>query len=94
VSVYPFIEAERSDGRNVARACALLQVSRAAYYAHRAAGASARRRDDARLTEKIIAIHGESGGTYGTPRVPAELRNVGERASRKRVARLMLAASW
>ena len=35
VNVYPFIEAEKADSRNVARACELLQVSRSAYYQQR-----------------------------------------------------------
>jgi hypothetical protein len=37
VNIYPFIEAEKAQQRNVKRACELLEVSRAAYYAHRAA---------------------------------------------------------
>jgi putative transposase len=90
VNVYPFIEAENasSDG-NVTRACALLKVSRAAYYTHRNAGPSQRAHDDAALTEKIITVHGDSRGTYGAPRVRAELQAQGHRHSRKRVARLM-----
>jgi putative transposase len=35
VSSYPFIEAEKTCRRNVKRACELLKVSRAAYYAAR-----------------------------------------------------------
>jgi len=35
VTVYPFIETERSQQRNVARACVLLKVSRSAFYADR-----------------------------------------------------------
>ncbi|MEU4746747.1 IS3 family transposase [Actinosynnema sp. NPDC023658] len=89
MNLYPFIEAEKSRGGNVHRACTLLQVSRAAYYAHRAAAPSARRRQDAHLTEQIVAIHDESKGTYGAPRVHAELRTRGRRHSRKRVARLL-----
>ena len=34
---YPFIEAEKSQRRNVKRACELLKVSRSAYYAARGA---------------------------------------------------------
>jgi hypothetical protein len=43
VNIYPFIEAEKAGKRNVARACALLKVSRAAFYQHLAgrSGASA-----------------------------------------------------
>ena len=40
MNVYPFIEAEKQEQRNVKRACELLQVSRAAYYADRSDGAS------------------------------------------------------
>jgi len=37
VNCYPFIEAEKAGRRNVKRACELLKVSRAAFYAHRQA---------------------------------------------------------
>jgi transposase InsO family protein len=40
----------------------------------------------------IIAIHEDSQGSYGTPRVHAELADQGTRCSRKRVARLLRAA--
>jgi hypothetical protein len=36
VSLYRFIEAEKAQQRTLRRACELLEVSRAAYYAHRA----------------------------------------------------------
>jgi transposase InsO family protein len=86
--VYPFIEAEKAGRRNVARACALLKVSRAAFYQH-LAGPSRRQRADAELTAKIIQIHGESKGRYGAPRVHAVLARWGRHHGRKRVARLM-----
>nr|WP_042179522.1 IS3 family transposase [Kibdelosporangium sp. MJ126-NF4]CEL13865.1 Mobile element protein [Kibdelosporangium sp. MJ126-NF4]CEL17860.1 Mobile element protein [Kibdelosporangium sp. MJ126-NF4]CEL20685.1 Mobile element protein [Kibdelosporangium sp. MJ126-NF4]CTQ88233.1 Mobile element protein [Kibdelosporangium sp. MJ126-NF4]CTQ89598.1 Mobile element protein [Kibdelosporangium sp. MJ126-NF4] len=93
MNVYPFIEAEKvSATSNVKRACELLEVSRAAYYAQRTGEPSQRARDDAALTERIVAIHAESKGTYGAPRVHAELVATGWRCSRKRVARLMRAA--
>jgi transposase InsO family protein len=88
VNCYPFIEAEKAGRRNVARACALLKVSRAAFYQH-LAGPSRRDRADAGLTEQIRAVHEESRSRYGSPRVHAELRRRGHRHSRKRVARLM-----
>jgi transposase InsO family protein len=88
VTVYPFIEAEKAGRRNVARACALLKVSRAAFYQH-LAGPSRRDRADAELAEQIRDVHKESKGRYGSPRVHAELRRRGHRHSRKRVARLM-----
>jgi putative transposase len=48
-----------------------------------------RRRQDAWLLGKIRAVHKRSGGTYGAPRVHAQLRRDGVRTSRKRVERLM-----
>jgi len=41
---------------------------------------------------KIRAIHQDSAGTYGAPRIHVELAGQGLRVSRKRVARLMRAA--
>jgi len=89
VSVYPFIEAEKAGSRNVKRACALLQVSRAASYQHCRGNRSPREREDAGLTAQIRAVHEESKGRYGAPRIHAELRRRGRRHGRKRVARLM-----
>jgi transposase InsO family protein len=91
VKVYPFIEAEKAGRRNVARACALLKVSRAAFYAH-LAGPSQRERDDAQLAAEIQAVYEQSKGRYGAPRVHAELARRGRRHGRKRVARLMRSA--
>jgi len=88
VNVYPFIEAEKAGRRNVARACALLKVSRAAFYQH-LAGPSRRQRADAELAVQIQAVHQESRGRYGAPRVHAELARRGHRHGRKRIARLM-----
>ena len=92
MNVYPFIEAEKSKRRNVKRACVLLQVSRSAFYADRITGSSQRERDDAELTDAIIAVYDESDGSYGAPRVHAELADQGRRHGRKRIARLMRSA--
>ena len=89
MNVYPFIEAEKSLQRNVKRACELLKVSRAAYYAARRGRPSIRARQDADLAARVKAAHEESKGRYGSPRVHAQLRALGKRHSRKRVARLM-----
>jgi transposase InsO family protein len=87
--VYPFIEAEKQGSRNVKRACELLEVSRAAYYAARDGQPCDRDRQDSGLTVLIRAEHKRSKGRYGAPRIHAELRRQGHRHSRKRVARLM-----
>ena len=92
MNVYLFIEAEKAQQRNVKRTCELLEVSRAAYYAHRTATPSARQRTDDELTEHVRQAHQASKGRYGAPRIHAELRRRGHRHARKRVARLMGAA--
>ncbi len=50
---------------------------------------SRRRVDDQVLAERIRRIHDRSGGTYGAPRVHAQLRRDGTHTARKRVERLM-----
>jgi transposase InsO family protein len=92
VNRYRFIEAEKAQQRNVKRTCELLEVSRAAYYAHRAGTGSSRQRTDQELTERIRQAHQASKGRYGAPRIHAQLRRQGHRHGRKRVARLMRAA--
>ena len=92
MSIYPFIEAEKAQQRSVKRACELLEVSRAAYYAHRADVPSARQLADEELTERIRQVHQASKGRYGAPRIHAQLRRQGHRHGRKRVAGLMRAA--
>ena len=89
MSAFPFIEAERAERRNVAKACALFKVSTSAYYEWRKQLPSARQLADEALGERIQAIFDRSRGTYGWPRVHAALRREGVHASRKRVARIM-----
>jgi transposase InsO family protein len=92
VNLYPFIEAEKTQQRNVKRACELLKVSRAAYHAHRTDSPSTRQLVDQELTEHIRQAHQRSKGRYGAPRIHAQLRRDGHRHGRKRIARLMRAA--
>ena len=69
--------------------CSLLKVSKGGYYAWRDRDEAPRVRSDRRLLVLIRAIFEESRQTYGSPRVYAELRAVGEKVGRKRVERLM-----
>jgi transposase InsO family protein len=92
VNLYPFIEAEKTQQRNVKRACELLEVSRAACYANRADSPSTRQLVDQELTEHIRQAHQRSKGRYGAPRIHAQLRRDGHRHGRKRIARLLRAA--
>jgi len=50
---------------------------------------SARAAADAALAERIRAVHADCDGTYGAPRVTAELRDAGLRVNHKRVQRVM-----
>ena len=88
MSRYRFIEVERVN-HAVRTLCRVLQVSRAAYYHWCQLPVSERAQSDMHLTEQIRTIHAQSRQTYGAPRVQAELRTIGQRPSRKRVARLM-----
>ena len=76
----------------VALICRVLQVSRAGYYAWQKRPVAERTRQDQRLALEVSAVHAESRGRYGSPRVHAELRERGRRIGRKRVARLMRSA--
>ena len=73
----------------IATMCRVLEISTSGYYAWRQRPLSGRAREDARLRARIETIHAESRGTYGSPRVHAELTETGVRISRRRVARLM-----
>jgi len=89
VSRYRFIAAEKPAGRSVARASAVLEVSRSAYYQWSRQVPSQRAQAEGRLGERIARIHAESRGTYGSPRVQRQLQREGTGCGRKRVARLM-----
>lgn len=89
MNTFPFIEAEKAEHHNVAKACELLEVSRSAFYEWHQHRPSARALADEALGERIQVIFDDSRGTYGWPRVHKELRRQGVHASRKRVARIM-----
>jgi putative transposase len=92
VSRYRCVDAQKAAGFPVAAACKAAGVTRSAYYdwtASTAQGPSATEREEARLVAEIRRIHARSKGTYGAPRVTAELRRRGWRANHKRVERLM-----
>ncbi len=69
--------------------CRLLGVSRSGSDAWRRRPPSARARADQGLGRRIREIYEQSRGTYGAPRIRAELRDAGLVCSRKRVARLL-----
>ena len=75
---------------DVAVACRVLGVSRSGYYDWLGRPPSAREEVNTLLTKQILEIHHQPRGTYGWPRVHAELvLGLGEQVNHKRVARLM-----
>ncbi|SCF50483.1 Integrase core domain-containing protein, partial [Micromonospora carbonacea] len=66
-------------------------MSRSSFYYWRstAKARAARQAADVALVGRIRAVHAEHDGTYGAPRVTAELRDAGLAINRKRVARVM-----
>jgi putative transposase len=92
VSRYRCVDAQKAAGFPVAAACQAVGVSVSAFYAwtaRRRLGPSAADRREAGLVAEIRTIHRESTGTYGSPRVHAELRRRGWVVNSKRVERLM-----
>ena len=85
---FSFIHAEKANFP-VSALCRVLGVSRQGYYAHVARGPSERAREDARLQERVRAVHEASKQRYGSPRVLAELKREGFDASKRRVERAM-----
>ncbi len=77
----------------IARMAGLLEVSRAGFYKWRitqrrsALSASAQRRAD--LHVQIISHHKDSDGTYGSPRITADLHDAGTAVSVNTVASFM-----
>ena len=69
--------------------CRLLRVSASGYYAWRTRAESRRTGYDRELTRAIRQLHAESDGTYGSPRIHAELQAEGFTCGRAKVARLM-----
>jgi putative transposase len=69
--------------------CRLLAVSTSGFYASVDRPLSTRAKRDLVLSAKLEAAHDESRGTYGAPRLHAELVAGGENVGKKCVARLM-----
>ncbi len=85
--MFRFIEREKATIRT---ACRVLGVSRSGFHAWRIRPRSLRSLADEILVDLVTKIHTESRGTYGAPRVHAELHLAYDiRCGRKRVARLM-----
>jgi putative transposase len=92
VSRYRCVDTQKAAGFPVAAACDAAGVSTSAYYAWRHTtiqGPPPAAVEEAELLAEIRTIHQGSGGTYGSPRVTAELWRRGHKVNHKRVERLM-----
>ena len=89
--IYRFVDEHRG-AWPVRVMCRVLGVSASGYYAWRTRGESPRAKANHALLGIIRALHAESGGAYGAPRVHAVLRSYGRRIGRHRIARLMRGA--
>jgi transposase InsO family protein len=87
---FAFVHAEKAFFP-VAVLCRLLGVTRQGYYAFARRPPSSRLADDKALQERVRALHAESRGTYGSPRLLAALRAEGVRVSKRRVERALRA---
>lgn len=89
-SRFQFVE-DHHRAWGVKRLCQVLEVARSSFYKWRAGrtARAAREQADVALAERIRAVHAEWDGTYGRPRVTAELHGDGERVNHKRVGRVM-----
>ena len=83
--------ADHQRRHGVKRLCRVIGVARSSYYHWRATAPdrATRAAADARLAARIRVVHRDSAGTYGVPRITAELRETGHVVNHKRVARVM-----
>jgi putative transposase len=87
---YAWIEdQQKGDEFNVDAMCEALNVNRSGYYAYKNSPPTMRETDDERLTALIEKSFYESNRNYGTARIQADLRDWGEKISRRRIGRLM-----
>ncbi len=83
---------------SIEKMAGILGGSCSGYYRFLKAKPSTREQENPALLKEVYKIHQDSYGTYGSPRIHAELKANGEIFSRKRVAQLMknqgIKAKW
>jgi transposase InsO family protein len=85
---FAFIHAEKASFP-VAALCRLFGVSRQGYYTYAARPKAEHRAREIALRQELKALHVQSRGTYGSPRMLAALRAKGLRIGKRRVERTM-----
>lgn len=77
------------DEFSIERMASVFNVTRSGYYAYVKRGKSDRSNEDQILLEVIEKSHKESRGRYGSPSIHGDLKDLGYKVGRKRVARIM-----
>ncbi len=85
---YAFIEQHKQD-HSVRRMCKVMQLHPSGYYAWKTEPQSSRVKDDQRLLGLLKQAWLESGGVYGYRKLTLDMRDLGERCGKHRVARLL-----
>jgi transposase InsO family protein len=90
VNRFQFV-ADHHPRHGVKRLCKIIGVARSSYYYWTSTAPQRAARDaaDQALAGQIRQVHAGSDGTYGAPRVTAELHDSGQPVNHKRVARVM-----
>jgi transposase InsO family protein len=90
VNRFQFV-ADHQQRYGVKRLCQILTVARSSYYYWRSTASERAARDaaDAALAVRIKAVRAAHDGTYGAPRITAELHDDGMTVNHKKVARVM-----
>jgi putative transposase len=88
VTRFAFVDQEKALF-DVTVLCRLLKVSRSGFYAWLARPKSDHELADEVLSAQIAKAFTDNRSVYGSPRIHAELADLGVRVSRKRIARLM-----
>lgn len=83
--------AEHARQHGVKRLCRVIGIARSSYYhwVDTADERAKRQAADKVLAARIRAVHRDSQGTYGAPRITAELKEAGTVVNHKKVARIM-----
>jgi putative transposase len=92
VTRYQWVAARKAEGFPITMAAKVAEVSRQAFHdwrAKEAAGPTEVELAEVDLVELMREIHDEMNGTYGEPRMTAELARRGRPTNHKRVRRLM-----
>jgi transposase InsO family protein len=86
--IFEFMKANSAEFE-IEKMAKIFKVSRAGYYRHINKKQSIRAQETKALTEKIKLIHKRHREVYGSPRICAVLNKMGDKCSRKRVAKIM-----